>query len=70
MAEVEKPKPGTLENVEAEQDGDILTLRIDLSQRLRRTKDGKGKSVIIGTTNGFHSLESGEWVSLMVGIKE
>jgi hypothetical protein len=62
---------GELENVEVSRDGDILTLKIDLTKRLRRTgKEENGKSMIIGTTNGFYSLETGEWISLMAGNKE
>ena len=68
---VEKsPEKGTPENVDIEIVDGTMVIDIDTTQRLRRTKDGKGKSMIIGTTNGFHTLKNGMWVSLMVGIKE
>ena len=67
---LDKPEPGTLENADITVEDGKLTIVVDLAKRLRRTKDGKGKSMVIGTTNNFHMLESGEWVSLMVGVKE
>lgn len=63
-------RAGSIENADYEIVDGQLIITVDLSQRLRRTKDGKGKSMIIGTTNGFHTLKSGEWLSLMVGVKE
>jgi len=65
-----EPEKGVPENVEISQDGDILTMRIDMTQRLRRTKGGTGPSRIIGTTNGFYKLGTGEWINLQVGVKE
>lgn len=65
-----EPEKGVPENVEISQDDDVLTLRIDMKQRLRRTRGGSGPSRIIGTTNGFHKLSTGEWVNLQVGVKE
>lgn len=42
------------ENIEAAVDGDILTLRIDLSQRLR--KSASGKTTIVATTGGNQTI--------------
>lgn len=38
------------ENIESSLDGDILTLRIDLSKRLRQS--ASGKTTIVATTGG------------------
>ena len=71
MADDKKPERGELENVEMSRDGDILTLKIDMTKRIRRTgKDENGKSMIIATSNSFHTLEGGEWLSMMIGVKE
>lgn len=71
MSDDKAPEKGELENIDVERDGDILTLKIDMTKRLRRTgKDGNGKSTIIATTNNFHTLEGGEWLSMMIGVKE
>lgn len=70
---VAKPAAGTIENADYEIVDGQLIITVDLAQRLRRTKDGKGKSMVIGTTNGFHTFEfesDALWMSLMVGVKE
>lgn len=62
---LKQPAPGVSvigENIEAAVDGNVLTIRIDLSKRLRDS--GSGKTVIVATSGGNQPIEGGGGVVL------
>lgn len=56
-----------MKNVEMEQSGATLTIKIDLSKRFE--KSASGKTTIIASTGGAVGLPGGEQVSLNVYVK-
>ena len=53
-----------MKNVEAEIDGDVLTIRVKLTENLGRSKSGK--SIMIGSTEGIADVGGGIKVGLNV----
>jgi len=57
-----------VKNVDMKQEGNILTIRVDLGER--NGPSASGKTVIIASTEGAVGLTGGEQVSLNVYVKK
>ncbi|MHA1270541.1 MAG: hypothetical protein ACTSPY_12185 [Candidatus Helarchaeota archaeon] len=55
-----------MENIEYEIDGDILTLKIDLSKELGESKSGK--SIVVASTRGNKRIKEYEKKTIMLGL--
>ncbi|MBD3229656.1 MAG: hypothetical protein GF329_15855 [Candidatus Lokiarchaeota archaeon] len=55
-----------MENIDLKVDGDILTLKIDLSKELGESKSGK--SIIVASTRGNKRIEDYEKKKIMLGV--
>jgi hypothetical protein len=55
-----------MENIEFKQDGNILTIKVDVSKRLR--KSTSGKITIVASTNGNTAVAVDGGQSIIAGI--
>ena len=55
-----------MKNIEMKVDGDILTIKVDLSQRFGQSSSGK--SIIIASTEGNQSVPGKEEIKIGLNI--